>query len=207
MRRLILCCALLFSAGVGQGQTDVTTPGPEGAEAAVRAYLDAFAESDWEAAGSLIDPAELAVMSDLVEFIAEMDTTEATQSLRGETDEVLIFARFMDLMTNMEPMMGESLASMRTEILGHVAEGDSLVHVVGRSRTEMFGAEVESVQVTSVRWLGARWALQLDAQLEGMTEGLRQFSEIMGSFEEEDGEPIFQEDWDEDGNEEDGSDG
>ena len=206
MRRLILCFVLVVGATVAHAQADLTTPGPEGAEAAVNAYTSAFATGDWEAAGRILDPAELEVMSELVAFISEMDTTDATESLRGETDNVLIFARFMELMIGMEPMMGESLASMSSTILGHVTEGDTLVHVVGRSTTQMFGTEVEAVEVTSVRWLGDRWALQLDAQLQGMTDGLRQFSEIMSEFDEEDDDTMFEEDWDEDDGE-DGSDG
>jgi len=200
MRRLVLCCVLVLGASSAQAQADLTTPGPEGAEAAVRAYTSAFATADWEAAGRVIDPAELDVMSDLVAFIVEMDTTDATADLLSDDpDNVRIFARFMDTMIGMEPMMADAFASMQFEILGSVAEGDSLVHVVGRSTTEMFGAEIDNVEVTSVRWIGDRWAVKLDEQMRGMTQAMSQFSEMMM----DDDETMFEEDWDD----EDGSDG
>ena len=209
MRRLVLCCAYLLGAASAQAQTDLTVPGPDGAEAAVRAYTSAFATADWEAAGRVIDPAELVVMADLVAFIVEMDTTEETRGLLGEgegdPDNVLLFARFMEMMAGMDPMMQDALTSMQFEILGSVVEGDSLVHVVGRSRTQMFGTEIDNVEVTSVRWLGDRWAVKLDEQMRGTIQAMGQFREMMM---EDDGDVMGEEDWDvEDWDDEDGSDG
>ncbi|GAB5536182.1 MAG: hypothetical protein Rubg2KO_24310 [Rubricoccaceae bacterium] len=202
MYRLILCCAFLLGSGAAHAQADLTTPGPAGAEAAVRAYTSAVAMADWEAAGRVIDPAELVVMSEVVAFIVEMDTTEATQDLLTEdSDNVRVFARFMDTMVGMEPMMKDALTSMRFEILGSVAEGDSLVHVVGRSKTEMFGAEIDNVEVTSVRWLGDRWAVKLDEQMRGMTQAMSQMADMFEGTGDDD--VLLEEDWDD----EDGSDG
>lgn len=199
--RLALIVGALLGAGAVQAQ-DLTVPGPAGAEAAVRAYTSAFATAYWEAAGRVIDPDELMVMSELVGFLAAMDTTGQVLQAGEEADNVLVFARFMDALIGMEPTMADALTSMQFEILGSVAEGDSLVHVVGRSRTQMFGAAIDNVEVTSVRWLGDRWAVKLDEQMRGMTQAMSQFGEMMME-DEGDGDRRREESWDD----EDGSDG
>lgn len=209
MRALLVCCALLLAAST-QAQPDLTTPGIEGAEAAVRAYIDAFSGGDWEAAGRVIDPNELEVMSELVGFLAVMDTTG--QMLRGgdDTDNVLLFAHFMETLMGEESMFGDMVSSIQVMLLGSVADGDSLVHVVGRSTTRMFDSDISNVEVTTARWLGDRWAVLLNAQLRGMTQAMQQMGEMFGDLDGEE-EFFLEEEWDddewEDGGDEDGSDG
>lgn len=213
MRRLTCCLALVLMAASAQAQPDLTTPGPEGAEAAVQAYIDAFSTGDWEAAGRAIDPDELMVMSELVGFIAAMDTTGQVIDAAEESDHVLLFARFMESMMDAEAMFGDVLSSTRVTLLGSVAEGDSLVHVVGRTTSQMFDTEISGVEVTSARWLGDRWAVLLNAQMRGVTEAIRQMGEMFGDPGEEeilldfgdldDEGGDLEEDWDD----EDGSDG
>ena len=172
-----LVMAALALVGTARAQSP-STPGVPGAEAAVRTYTEAVTRGDWTAAGRAIDSAELEALKDVVAFLVDVDSTgEARAAFGDEGDGVAAFARFMESVVGLAPGMDEALTSMRFQILGSVAEGDSLVHVVGRSRTELFGAEVDNVEVTSVRWLGDRWAVRLDEQMRGMTQALGQMQE------------------------------
>ena len=68
--------------------------------------------------------------------------------------------------------MGEAFETMRAHILGSVAEGDSLRHVVVRSAFEMDGVPTGGIQTTTARWTGTRWVVTFD-------ERMRQFQRTM----------------------------
>ena len=146
---------------------------PAGAEAAARAYSDAFAEGDWQAVAALTDPDDLARFSDFVGVIGEMAEDEPGMEELADADTPeAAFASFMGAVMSMMPEMAGMMQSIRTDILGHVPEGDSLVHVVTRSHVSMFGSEVSNVEVVTARWDGARWVVKLGEELDGMIAGM-----------------------------------
>ena len=184
-RALALTAAVVF--GPGANAQAGSAPGAAGAEAAARAYLDAVATADWVAAGRAIDPDELDAIGTMLSFIAEIDTTgEASETLglTGEADGVQAFAQFMDRIHGMAPELEAGYRSMRYEILGTVAEGDSLVHVVNRTYTTVYDVDVQSVAVISARWLGDRWGVRLDEKMRGMTQAFAQMGEAFGEAAE-----------------------
>ena len=193
---------------------DATPPDPAGAEAVAVAYMDAIGAGDWLAAGQTIDPDELVAMGEILSFIAEQDSTgEAAKGLglQGSAEGAEAFAQFMEAVAGMNPVMEDAFRTLRYDVLGSVAEGDSLTHVLYRSTTTMFGMEIQSVAVISARWLGDRWAVVLDEQMRGMTRAFEQMSEAFSDLDEEDWDDDgdgSEGAWDDDGmDEEDGSDG
>lgn len=200
--RVALAFALAALALPARAQ-DATTPGPGGAEAAAVAYMDAIGASDWLGAARTIDPAELVAMGEIVSFITEQDSTgEAVEGLGGADggEGAEAFAQFMEAIVGMNPALEEAFRTLRYRVLGTVAEGDTLTHVLYRSTTTVYDTEVQSVAVISARWLGDRWAVLLDEQMRGMAQAFEQMSEAFSDLDESA--------WDDDGEDgEDGSDG
>ena len=166
----VLAAPLLAAPALAQ---DAATPGAPGAEAVVGAYTEAFAAGDHVAAARLLDPVELA---EFVDLIAVLDGAEPDP----DREPAEAFADFLAQLTGAEPRMGEAMETLRATVLGSVAEGDSLRHVVVRSRMEMAGVEAGGVQATTARWDGDRWVVTFDARM-------RQFKATLQALDRGDG--------------------
>ena len=165
-RLVVLVAALIGTAPAASAQD------PAGAEEAARSYAAAFAEGDWEAAAALTDPLDLARFSDLVGVFAGMIGDEVDHDMAEADTPEAAFASFMDVVITLSPELEEAFRSVRTETVGSVPEGDSLIHVVTRSHVSMFGQEMSGLEVTTTRWDGSRWVVKLNEQLEGMLAGM-----------------------------------
>ena len=173
----LLLCALL---AVGARAQTPETPGAAGAEAAVGSYAAAFSSQDYRAASGFLDPAELKTFAGLmVQFQkgGRMPGFNA-ESLDTPAD---VFVRFLEFATGAEAL-GDALASARSRVLGSVAEGDSLRHVVVRTQFELDGVALDAVETTMVRWTGARWVVAFD-------DKMRQFQQTMRAALGQDGQP------------------
>lgn len=184
MRHALLAC-LLAAAPAALAQ-DATTPGAAGAEAAVGAYIEAFAAQDYAAAVRQMDPEEVAEFAGLLREFA-LFAPEGAPDTKGEPAKVVagFFEQMMGVSGLAGDLFGEAVESLDAEIIGAVLEGDSLAHVVARSSFAMMGGQMGGVEVTTARWTGDRWAVTFGGQLASMREGLR-----MGmQMREEDGAP------------------
>lgn len=172
MRRALLAC-LLAAAPAALAQ-DASTPGEAGAEAAVDAYIAAFAAQDYSAVVQQMDPEEVAEFSDLLREFA-LFAPEGAPDTKGEPAKVVagFFEQMMGVSGLAGEMFGEAVESLDAEVLGAVLEGDSLAHVVARSSFAMMGGQRGGVEVTTVRWTGDRWVVTFGGQLASMREGLR----------------------------------
>ena len=188
MTRLPALALLLVLAGPALAQ-DATTPGAGGAEALVGDYVRAFAGGDYVEAARLLDPAELAEFVDLMGALSALDETGAFD-LDPDATPPEAFAEFLGAITGAVPEMGEAMETLRADVVGSVAEvvdpargGDSLRHVVVRSRFEMMGAETDAVQLTTARWTGDRWVVTFDAKMRQFKAGLEAALAAQGGAE------------------------
>lgn len=208
---LVLLAALW--AGCAAAPPPAPSAGPSTAPAlqAVEAYTAAFAAEDWRAAAERIDRDDLARLQPFVGFIGGMAVEDPDfQGAPPPDDPVDAFAWFMQTMVEQTPMFGDMMGTAQGEVLGAVAETDSLVHVVQRSTVDMMGTEVSQVEVVTAR-LNADgvWRVALGGQLDALSGAFDAFGMMdddsdlpdvtVGDDEMEEGEVVGDLDGDPDG--------
>jgi hypothetical protein len=161
-------------------------PLPEKEDAAVRAVVEgAFRDSakkDWASYAKRLDPAGLKTFRDdwvevlknaakagrEKELLALFSGAPDTKTLLGYTPEEF-FARFMKgaLASAPPPPAGKA------KVLGVVAEGPDLAHVVVRGTRKVPGAGKGAVEVVTVRKAGGVWKAELPKELVMVAATLR----------------------------------
>ena len=170
MRAAALAWCLAAGLATAAAQ-DARTPGAAGAEAAVVAYARAFTAGDRQAAAGMLDPVELKRFVGLLRTAAELDDS-GLFDVSDKAPPAQAFADFLDAVMGAEPLYGEALGSLRAEVVGSVAEGDSLRHVVVRSRFDLDGEAVDAVALTTARWTGTRWVVTFDEKMRQFQRGI-----------------------------------
>ena len=196
MRRPALA-VLLALAGPAAAQ-DAATPGPGGAEAVVADYVAAFGAGDYVGAAELLDPDELAEFVGLMGALSALEETGAFD-LDPDATPPEAFAEFLEAIAGAVPEMGGVMGTLRADVVGSVAEGDSLRHVVVRSRFERMGAEMGGAQLTTARWTGSEWVITFDARMRQFKAGLEAALAAQGGADDDDGVIVDDDDGDDDG--------
>ena len=166
MRALLLAIAL---AGSAWAQSP-TTPGLEGAEAAVRAYIGDYGRGDLVSAIERIEPAEVEEFASLLGRLNEqMGEFSVYDIPKGQVPAKTV-AGFIESV--MEGELSDALDTLEGGVIGTVMESDTLAHVVGRSSFSMMGGEVGAVNVTTARWDGTRWWVSFGERLTAFRRGM-----------------------------------
>ena len=176
----LAACAATSPAAQPNGQAE--------AEAAVRAYTAAFAEGNFEAAAERIDPVELAQFVGLLEPLMALSGAPADAGPVPERAPAA-FAWFLETMGGMTPGLTDAMQTTRADVLGSVAEGDSLVHVVVRTRARVMGLDTEGVSTTTARRRDGRWVVALSGDLRTFSQAVGLFGEIGDGMGEDGGDP------------------
>lgn len=193
--------------------TAVLVDTTEGAERVAAAYFDAFQARDWPRCASLMHPAALQQLKDvLVQAVADDSSSGIPDALygRGAPREVIrvappeeLYAKMLATVYRNAPEATDVLDRLSTQILGHVTEHDSLVHVVARTSVAMRSppgddpsgdgrpgtnrpvpgptampasgppSALTQVEVVSVRRMGDAWRLQLTADIRDIARAVR----------------------------------
>jgi hypothetical protein len=161
-------------AGAAQAQE---TP-----ERVVERYFQSFRDRDFAANAALMDPAALrelhATMASLVaaagddpggELVATFGVASAAE-LRALPPAVLYERMLRSTLGDRE--MAGVLTSAELRVLGHVPEGDDVVHVVYRMRMSHAGIELDQVQLAPLRRTADGWRVMLTGSLAGMMQGM-----------------------------------
>lgn len=98
-----------------------------------------------------------------------------------QLDDGQFFSKYLRGMIAINPEIKRALAGTKTETLGHFDEGKETTHVIYRSTLNSQGAKLDRVNVVSLRRDGARWAMLLTGDLDGMVSMMKQ--KFAGSFE------------------------
>lgn len=72
------------------------------------------------------------------------------------------------------PQLGQTFATLQTQPVGQVAEGDTLVHVLMRTSMALAGGTLAEMDVLSVGNSGDSWKLLFPTRLKGMTQLIQQ---------------------------------
>lgn len=175
MRACLTAVLALALAACGTVAPSADAPSPEAAEAqaVVRAYIDAFNAGDVRGAAELMDPVQLAQFVDLMGTMMALDGAPADAGPVPE-DDPAAFAWFLDTMSGTAPGLADAMQNADAEILGAVAEGDSLIHVVMRTSTRALGLDMKKVSTTTTRRRDGRWTVALSGDLDTFAQAMRQ---------------------------------
>lgn len=156
----------------------------------VREWSDALKATDFQKMAEVMHPEALAefkeillpVMQGFQESIAQ-DTTGVAQvpdslkqQLEGidQLEPLQFYPQAMTVLTSLVPDLRQSLSGLTSTIIGGVAEGDTLTHVVTRTQASFMGQEVVSdVDVVSVKKSIGGWRIMLTGNIRGLAEGIR----------------------------------
>ncbi|MDT0633232.1 hypothetical protein RQM47_00565 [Rubrivirga sp. S365] len=180
----LLGAALLLAFAAPAAAQDAATPGAGGAEAVVGEYVRAFTGGDYVAAARLLDPDELEEFMGLMGALSELDETGAFD-VDPDATPPEAFAEFLSALTGAEPLVGEAIESARGRVVGSVAEGDSLRHVVVRTQAEVMGTDIDGVELTTAQWTGDRWVVTFDAKMQQFKAGLEAALAAQGGAEDD----------------------
>ena len=178
--RLLCICVLLvltIPAAVAQDTAPPSYPTPE---SVATAMYEAYGASDFERAATLMHPDALADLQNMLVAVAKdepgmgqvftgVESAEALAALSPEE----VYTRFIGSILKIQPDMADILGTMEAEVVGHVAEGDSLAHVLSRSTMSTSGATVTQMQVVTVRQYDDGWRALLSGDISSFAQMIR----------------------------------
>jgi hypothetical protein len=165
-----------------------TTSG-EATAAATQAF-EAFRTSDWTTYASQLHPMALerfeSILRPAFDVMVQVDSagnvpeefkwydsTIKTEDFMNMEPEAF-FAYSMTELTKAVPGLSEALEGSTIEVIGEVAEGDSLVHVVVRTQAQALGMGMSEVSVMTTRQSDGEFRLMLPSQIEGLATAVAQ---------------------------------
>jgi len=147
-------------------------------EQVVQRYFDTFRAGDYAGNAALMHPEALEemkkTMAGLAAFPGAMEEPEFGEMFGVSTLEELnalpaatLFERMLRSQLQDEDMR-QILEGMQISVLGHVAEGDTMAHVVYRMQMSMGPMEMNQVQVAPIKRADGQWRVLLTGSLAGM---------------------------------------
>jgi hypothetical protein len=152
------------------------------AQGVARAYLQAVHRRDWATATQLVHPAALGRFKGAFVLLAAGDTgkmlvTDLFQLPDIEALERMperqLYQRFMERVGSGAAGGAAATPEAQVDMLGTVAESDTLRHIVYRITMTVDGAPLPAVGVLTARRDGAEWKVELAAEVDAMIAGIR----------------------------------
>lgn len=141
---------------------------------------EAYGASDFERAATLMHPDALADLQNMLVVVAKDEPGMGRVFTGAESAEALaalspeeVYTRFIGSILKIQPDMADILGTMEAEVVGHVAEGDSLAHVLSRSTMSTSGATVTQMQVVTVRQYDDGWRALLSGDISSFAQMIR----------------------------------
>lgn len=166
--------------GVGGGRLSAQQA-PKKATEVADEYLRGIEAMAWRATAQRIHPRALERLRTLLRIMTEDDKTgrllealgdglsqEAYLSQDGQT----LFVSVMNALLRESPGIINAMTARDTQVLGSVAEGDSLRHVVYRLKWRLQGAEAEIKVMTLAKDSRGRWRVLDAPELESLRSAL-----------------------------------
>src|SRR5215213_2690351 len=137
---------------------------PEAAESVAKNYFAAMQSGEWAKCAGLMHPEALVSMKRTFGSIVKADKSgEAAKALFGlksaaefeQLSDVAVYEKLMSFITGAVPDLKTALAASTSMILGQVAEGPELAHIVYRTQIKVGSAEVTQVELISFKKSGS----------------------------------------------------
>ncbi|MDO5609311.1 MAG: hypothetical protein Q4G62_00770 [Pseudomonadota bacterium] len=174
LKTVLLSIILAMLALPAARAQPVPTDTPEAVVAAMNASM---AVADWQAAAAWFDPQALqdfrAMLAPLVDAVPDAQQSVILAMLfAGSSAEDLKRASDAEFFASfMAAMMRGKLED--NDIIGSVAEGDELRHVVTRATASAEGVRITKMEVVSLRKTPHGWRAMLKGDMTGMVEALK----------------------------------
>ena len=148
------------------------------------AYFSLLKKSNWTETAELFDPTALKQFREMTAFLTELAVEEAEGHLRHffgadatresvrEMSDAEYFSAFMQAVMGQAVQAGQ-LNFEKVEVIGAVAEGDDVRHVVARIYISVGELKVESMEVLTCNRTADGWKLALQGKMKGMAEQLK----------------------------------
>lgn len=150
-------------------------------EALARQQLDAVNRGDWPAYAASVHPKALSRMQDMM--LPIVDLAESKDARDGDQMRAALFGGrsaadlkkmspqqfFETFMSSISkfPGLADALKNARGDVLGHVKEGENMVHVVTRTSTTVPGVPTfTKMEVMSFERMGDQWKGLLSGDME-----------------------------------------
>ena len=147
-------------------------------------YFNALKQKDYGSAATYFDPAALNDFRRMMGFMFELPAEQqqkifpaffgqqATAESVAKLSDTAFFAAFLGaVMAQAESAGGVNFDGM--QVIGEVAEGPDLMHVVTRNQVTAGEMKVETMEVVSFRKDGKQWKALLSGKIKGMANQLR----------------------------------
>lgn len=106
------------------------------------------------------------------EILALFDGIRTLDELR-KLDDAAFFISFFKAMMEQRPEIKNALRGMSLKVIGHVAEGDGVVHVVYRGTVSTEGLTITKMAVMSLKSTESGWGMLLTGDIENMANMLK----------------------------------
>src|SRR5690349_21432408 len=159
--RICLALALLLCGQIACAQT--------ASDAAVK-YYATLKRKDYEAVAAMYLPAALADFRKMMSFVTEFPEDEqdgfyasffgadASKDAVAKMSDAQFFAAFLSAQPNgLEAGTQEGPRLGNVRVVGEVAEGANVAHVVARNKGKVGGVDIESLQVLSFTKSNGSW--------------------------------------------------
>ena len=163
------------------GATSTSAQSASGPEPAARHYFGLMQKADWDGAAAAMHPDALQEFKSLFEsFAAHENGVEVISQFFGvktaaefkALPPAEVYARLMRSLVSMSDEMRQAMTSVKAEIIGSVAEGPDVAHVVYRMNMGVADVSIAKVQVLSFRRSGDRWLGLLTGDIRGLAQQL-----------------------------------
>lgn len=182
-RRVALVAVVAFPLGTIPVAAQQPGGAAEAPESVATRYGAALRGGDWHAVARLMHPTAVAQFRSLFTPIVAADSSgQAAQALFGvasaaevaKLPDAEMFARLFGTLAEKQPGFREMMSGSTMTVIGHVAEGPDVAHVVYRLHMSMGGMSIDKTDVLSMRRTGQTWGVLLSADLQGLAAALRQ---------------------------------
>ncbi len=178
----------LLIAGGCQQSADVPTG--EASKVAEQAN-SALANMDWDTYSGLMHPDAADEFQNMVFPTIEAMLPKPSDSVLQDTVVLFgqdisvkalrdkpapeFFAAIMNLVFDNVPQLRQTFLTMQTQVVGEVAEGSDLVHVVSRTTMTINQGDLEEMNVLTMRRDDDAWRMSLSSKIKGLAQLIQQF--------------------------------
>ena len=159
-------------------------------EELTKAYFKMLSQQQWDEIAKLYDPVSLKEFRETMSFLAEVPDEAAARVLGGffgpgatkasvqALSDQAFFSFFLRGIMAQAAQLGE-LDIRKVQVLGSVAEGDALRHVVARTKIGLGEMSLEAMEVISFKKQGDRWAILMQGKFKGLVPRLKKALESL----------------------------
>ena len=176
MKKILL---ILVFAVLTASQALAETP-----ESLAMSYFNLLKTRQWDNIGSLYDPGTLQEFRESMSFLGELPDESSSdvlsnffgpgttrESLKAMTD-AQFFSGFLQGVLTQTAQLGQ-FDFKKIDVLGSIAEGDGIRHVVTRTSLEVGDISLESMEVISFKKTEAGWKILLQGKIKGIAQQIR----------------------------------